>query len=1231
MSPFPPAARATRSLPEHRICLMLAAGEPTTVSLLSEGHELLDGRLVIRGVLGAGSMGVVYRAHDHRLGRAVAIKTLSHFDAHRLSQLKREFRTLAGLSHPNLVQLYELGAVGDRWFLIMELVEGVELGSWLRTWPARPRVMKVIVGLFQALRALHAAGQVHRDVKPSNVIVTPDDRAVLLDFGLAAPILDRPATTAAGTLDYMAREQLFGSRPSPAADWYSFGVVVFEALTGSLPFTGDERFVQGRRRVCPAALSSDVPPALDRIVTGLLEVDPDKRPGASELEEVLGLTAPVPPPLFVPEKIFVGRGDSLQRLHGALQDVRNGHARVIDVHGPSGIGKTALVRRFVADIASGPQALLLEGSCHPQESVPYKALDAVVDNLARHLIGLSESAVSRLAPLHPAALLRIFPVLGRVPGVHRWFPPQDDTAVPREDPPPSEIRRQGFGALRYVIAMLAARQPVVIWVDDIQWGDRDSGPALRTLLAPPDPPRILLVLTSRDDPGRHLLLDELREVGVAVDIALGPLPLDESRTLARQLSGGEPNQVDTDLIATEAGGSPFLLTELVRSVGELGRGRATGVSVGVKELVGSRLNRLRGDARRLLSVVAIAGRPLEIGMALDVGRVGASGRLLALSLCSDYLLRLTTIDDQQFLLPYHDRIRELAVDALSPGEQRAHHRHLADAIRASRNPDARALTAHYRAAGATVEATHFALLAAEEAERDLAFDQAVEMYDIALDLDESARGNRGVLERRAMALAHAARRSEAAVAFEAAARVAFDDAEVRLALRGQAAEQFFYGGELHKGLEVLQGVLGDVGVRTPAGPLARSIVATGLRARFLVSRPRVRAVPAPLDARTRARLDALWRVINGIVMLDHTLGDVLAGKHLLEALRMGDASRTFRALGLEAAFESNIGGPWLRRRSHRLLTELEEAARRSGHPFDRAYLAHCRACCAWFEGRWRASIEFGAEAEEGFRRVGGAAWYLTVLHGFMLSALAHRGDLRALSAKQNILIADAKRRGDMYALRVFRTGDAVLAWLAADEPDAAVRIADETLGEYRMDRFTSQHRHHLVATVQSHLYAGDAEKAWARVEQAWRPLQWSGFLWLECLGTQLRYLRASAAIARARMIPPGRVHHTLLGAAAAEARRIRRRQVPMAAPMAAAIEAALAGATGRRELQIDALRAACDGFNSAEMGLHREAARWHLADLLPDGEALREVSAAWMCEQGVVSAARMARALVPPV
>ena len=501
--------------------------------------------------------------------------------------------------------------------------------------------------------------------------------------------------------------------------------------------------------------------------------------------------------------------------------------------------------------------------------------------------------------------------------------------------------------------------------------------------------------------------------------------------------------------------------------------------------------------------------------------------------------------------------------------------------------------------------------------------------------ESDRRSERHLLERRALLLSHAARRAEAAAAYEEAARAAGVDGhdEERTALRGQAAEQLFYGGELRKGMAVLEAVLNDLGVRVPTGSAGRTIAGQWLRARFIARGPTIpsRSHDAT-DAHVRARLDALWRAARGVVMLDHILADVLAGRHLLEALRMGDTSRALRAVAMEAAFEANIGGRWFRDRSRRLLREAERAASGTANAYDEAWLSHIRTVCAWFDGQWQDCVRLAGVAESRLKAVGvGVAWDLAVLHAFMLSALANLGRLRQLSTKLAALIADAERRQDQYALRVFRTGDAVTSWLVDDQVETALRVADETLEDYRSGQFTSQHRHHLVATVHCHLYAGDAEQAWARMEGAWKPLSWSGFLLLDCLGTQLRYLRACSAVALARSdratSPSAR---KLLRIASREMRRIRGSALPMASPMAASIEAAVAGALQRPEAQVRSLRAACEGFDAADMLLHREAARWHLAGLVPDGEKVRNESAIWMRREGIVRPAAMARAVVPP-
>jgi hypothetical protein len=1206
---------------------MVGLGTTTALPPLNPGQELLNGRFSVKGVIGSGSMGVVYRADDRDFGREVALKTLVNFDADRLYQLKREFRTLERLTHPNLVRLYSLGTSGDIWFVTMELLEGLELSAWLRKKPSRERVLRVFGELADGLRALHAAGLMHRDVKPTNVMVSSGDHAVLLDFGLAAPIRSTIATMTAGTLDYMAPEQLWNESPGASADWYSFGAVLFEALTGTVPFSGPDRLkaMQKPIKAGPRAFLPDIPTALDDMVRRLLDPNPRQRPGPGEIAELLELTptsadaAPV-----LPRAPFVGRADALRRLRVVFEGVTQGTLQVVHVHGPSGIGKTTLVRQFLSEVGESTEALVLEGSCHPHESVPYKALDALIDNLARYLLGVDRHTVLALAPRHAAALLHVFPVLGRVPAVREW------PALPVELSP-SEQRRRSFDALRELIGKLADQRPVVLWIDDIQWSDRDSGVMLGALLAPPDSPSLLLLLTSRDDDVESPLLSMLAPAVVAADLRLDPMSPEESADLARALTQAEGLERMSDTIAAEAHGSPFLLGELVRYLREPRVGTHAGQPLTVAEVVRSRFRRLTGPGRRLFDVVAIAGRPLEEDLALEVAGVGRAGRLLAYSLCSESLLRITTQDQHAFFETYHDRFREFALADLSTDEKRALHYALAEGIRGSRKPDARALVRHYVAADDRSQAAHFARLAAQEAERDLAFDQAVDMYDVVLAVTPGAESDADVMERRAGALANGARRTEAALAYEAAARAMAAGGETRTAIHVRAAEQFFYGGELRRGLEVLERVLEDVGIRIPRRPLARALGGQWRRARFIVRGSRMQPrEPASIPLETRVRLDALWRATRGIVMLDPTLADVLAGTHLLEGLRSGDRSRALRAVGLEAAFEANIGGRWFRRRSQRLLAEADRSAAAHGDAYDLAWLSHCRAACAWFDGRWVECVRLSEDAEVRLRHAGvGTAWELTVLQGFLLSALAHLGRLRELSQKVHELVTDAERRHDLYALRVFRTGDAVMTWLAADQVDMALQISDETLRDYPADQFTSQHRHHLVASVQSHLYAGNAEQAWACVERAWPSIRWSGFLLLDCLGTQLRYLKACAALAMARAPSCGSPAR-FLRIARHEARRIRRSALPMASPMAAAIDAGVSGTERNPDAQIVALTSAAEGFALADMTLHQQAARRHLSTLAGDDARQPDTSAAWMAQQGIVRPSSIARAVVPP-
>jgi serine/threonine protein kinase len=236
---------------------------------------------VLRQV-GTGGMGVVYEAIDRRNGARVAIKSLLRMGASELHRFKYEFRSMTGVGHPNLVTLYELVSHGATWCITMEFVEGVDVCTAMRMRGRDPaRVRGLVRQLALAIQALHAHNLLHRDLKPSNVLVTPGDRVVVLDFGLVAEISRSSFSQAplhAGTPLYMAPEQCASQLASAASDWYALGVILYEALTGRLPYIGTAAQMFLAKQfddAPPAAIPDD--PSLSALIAALLRRDPAER------------------------------------------------------------------------------------------------------------------------------------------------------------------------------------------------------------------------------------------------------------------------------------------------------------------------------------------------------------------------------------------------------------------------------------------------------------------------------------------------------------------------------------------------------------------------------------------------------------------------------------------------------------------------------------------------------------------------------------------------------------------------------------------------------------------------------------------------------------------------------------------------------------------------------------------------------------------------------------------
>ncbi|MGO9819872.1 MAG: serine/threonine-protein kinase [Solirubrobacteraceae bacterium] len=256
----------------------------------------------VQSVVGLGGVGVLYRARQLRLDRPVALKLVEPEVARDpvvRERLRREARAVASIDHPNVVPLYEAGEEDGTVYIATRWIEGTELGALIHDeGPLDPvRAARTAAQIAGALDTAHGKGLVHRDVKPSNVILTDEGHVYLTDFGLAKRAQTAPGLTKAdqmlGTVDYAAPEQIEGSEPDARGDLYSLGCVLFEMLTGAPPFA-DQKGAMGKMwaqvNAEPPPLRrwrDDVPAALEDVMLGAMAKEPDARPTAAAFEEAV--------------------------------------------------------------------------------------------------------------------------------------------------------------------------------------------------------------------------------------------------------------------------------------------------------------------------------------------------------------------------------------------------------------------------------------------------------------------------------------------------------------------------------------------------------------------------------------------------------------------------------------------------------------------------------------------------------------------------------------------------------------------------------------------------------------------------------------------------------------------------------------------------------------------------------------------------------------------------------
>lgn len=722
-------------------------------------RQLILGDYYLEGELGRGGMGVVYKARHRERGDIVALKILPQVDGESLHRFKREFRSLADISHPNLVGLRSFESIGDQWFFTMDLIENAR--SFLRY--VRPnneldveRLHDAIMQLCGGIQKLHRLNILHRDLKPSNVVVDSNGRVVVLDFGLVSELKRNDLTltqhSVSGTPAYMSPEAAGAEHETFTSDWYSLGVMLYQAIKGRLPFEGEPYQIMSDKRSQAApeigpcnSISDDIL----QLCMRLLDRQKENRPGYEQIVQVFGdVSKMVRVSRISDQEILLGREWHLATLNSAYRKVEENFKPVVSfVHGMSGKGKTCLVGRFLTDLKEREDVLILSGRCYDRESVPFKALDCLIDSLASYLRSLDVSESAALLPDDTGFLASLFPVLTRVKVIA-------DRPKPKiADLDQQQVRKRAFSAMRILLRRLCERVQVVLFIDDLQWGDSDSAEAIVDVLTGEEPPPLLFLGSFRSDERNSspffVTWDRLLNTHqdstranatlqsqslCSIDIEVGSLTLTHCEQLVANRLGEDSSEtrILAQQLLNETGGVAYFVAELLECV-DLQERRMH--KVPMVELIANKLSQLPEIASDLLKALSAAGHAtlsseLTAATGCQTEAASAISKMRTLK-----LIRTVGVSGHDELLDtYHDKIRETVYAGLGSDGRKHQHLKLLEAIESQPNSiELRVfdLSNHAESCGDSAKAKRYALLAAEQAMLQLSPRIAVEQYGIA--------------------------------------------------------------------------------------------------------------------------------------------------------------------------------------------------------------------------------------------------------------------------------------------------------------------------------------------------------------------------------------------------------------------------------------------------------------------------------------------------------------------
>jgi two-component system sensor kinase len=877
---------------------------------------VFGGRYRVLRQMKSGPDTAAFLASDLSAGSTVVVKTAAaaSLSASASMRLEHEAHVLSQVGDRVFAPLLDYGSEDDQIYLVMPYIPGLTLEARLRQGPlAVTDAITLGRALLTALSEAHAHEVLHRDVKPTNVIVnegTPLREATLIDFGLARSTrLDASIREQwVGTAQYLSPEVagLLDQEVTTCSDLYSAGIVLFECLAGRPPFDGESvgEVLRQHMSLQPPELRSlglPVPRVLDEVVQRLLRKDPRDRyqsatavvadltviaealeRGESEPALVVGLhdrrhTLTVP--------AFVGRDHELAALNEQLERTRAGQSGLVLLEAESGGGKSRLLAEF-AQRGAQQGAWILRGQCFDQTAPrPFQLLIGVAEGLvttARLEPGVEEVIGNRLGD-HREAACSALPELAKLFG-----------SSAKE-----QLGPEAFGEARSVQALTslldalgATGRPVLVLLDDCQWADQLTLKVLSNWRRRPKtaegPVLLVAAFRSEEVPTRH----PLRVLNAVDHLVLRTFAASNVRKLVESMAGPLPDEAVNE-IERLAEGSPFMAAAALRGLVESAAllPILDTDSAGSKEETGWRVEQLAmADAQssrhaaaflahriellpattiKLLSVGAVLGKEFDLFTASKLAQQTATQAIAALQEAQQrHIVWFKTADDRCAFI--HDKLRQTLLDRLPESERQGLHLSAAVDLEAGAPDRVYDLAYHFDAAGESQRALPYALAAAEKARTQHALELAEEQYRIAKrgvpEADDATRYR--IAEGLGDVLMLRGRYQAAAQMFETASYLAEDDL-TRAQIEGRLGELAFKQGDMQTAIEASERALGLLGNKVPQWSIVFliqlmwqafvQILHSILPARFVVRKKLVDAHKELLVIRLQNRLTyAYW-------------------------------------------------------------------------------------------------------------------------------------------------------------------------------------------------------------------------------------------------------------------------------------------------------------------------------------------------------------------------------------